>query len=556
MRIRSDQFGGFLVMKGLIDEEKLERALSIQRVVPEKLGQHFVREGYLSEEQMLQALADFSQVPLLQQEDAKPDPREVRQIPEAVARRAAVVPLWRGEGNELLLACQGPVPRSLLQSISRLARGPVKLVLVPDRQLRKLQQAAYTRGVDTKIDFRSQTFDTEDINVIVEILEKLLIRAIAQSRSVSDMHFEPEKGGFLVRFREDGMLRRVESLSLALGEKLISRIKVLANLDIAEHRAPQDGSFAFKPTRIPVQIEPVNIRVSVLPVIYGEKAVMRVLPPHDEKVSLDRLGMVPETLERFKQILRLPHGLILVTGPTGSGKSTTLYGALQMLRSVTHNISTLEDPVELTLQGVNQTQVDNTERLDFAAGLRSILRQDPDIIMVGEIRDQDTLRTSLRASITGHLVLSTLHTNDAPTAFNRMLDMGGEPFLVAQSVRVVLAQRLVRMVCPYCLQPHPVTRAELDLLGLREAEPGSFSVQRGSGCDECLGTGYSGRLGLFEILVMDEEIRTLVSRRETPHQLALAARANGNYRSLFEDAVEKVQAGLTTPEEVLRVTIE
>ncbi|TWI76725.1 type IV pilus assembly protein PilB [Desulfobotulus alkaliphilus] len=552
-----DRFGGFLVQKGLISQACLERVLSIQKVVPEKIGQLLVREGLLTEDRLMQALSEFTRIPLYDGNGASSvSPEILRLVPEKMARRAGVMPLFRNTKNELLLACNGPVPRAMLQNISRLAKGEVRLVLVTERQLRKLQQLAYAKDVDTRIDFRNQSMDLDDLNLVVELLEKILVRAVSQN-NVSDIHFEPEMDGFAIRFREDGMLRRVESLPLAMGQKLTSRIKVLANLDIAERRAPQDGSFVFRPSLLKVEMEAVNMRVSVLPVHYGEKAVIRILPPHDEEIRLNAMGMDSESLEKFSKVLKSPHGLILVTGPTGSGKSTTLYGSLQMLRSERTNITTLEDPVELTLRGINQTQVDGGQRMDFASGLRAILRQDPDIIMVGEIRDAATLQVSLRAAITGHLVLSTLHTNDAPSSFSRLMDMGGESFLVAVSVRAILAQRLVRLVCAHCSEPRPVTRAELDMLGLRHLSPGSFDVKRSSKpCDLCGGKGYAGRTGLYELLLVDEALREKTMHGATSHEIAKVARAGGNYRSLLEDGIEKVKMGLTTPEEILRVTME
>ena len=556
IRRKQERFGGHLVEKGLITREQLQRVLSIQKVVPEKIGQLLVRENLLSEDEVLRALSDYTRIPLYDGNGTQAvEPGVVRLVPEKMARRAGVMPLFRNGSNELLLACNGPVAGIMLQNISRLAKTPVKLVLVTERRLRKLQQMAYARETDTTIAFTGQPSESDDINLVVEMLEKLVVRAITRS-NVSDIHCEPETDGFLIRFRADGMLQRVESLPRNLGQKMISRIKVLAGMDIAENRAPQDGSFVFRPTRLAVEIDPVNVRVSVLPVQYGEKAVLRLLPPHDEHVRLDSLGMDARTLEQMQRILASPHGLILVTGPTGSGKSTTLYGGLQMLRSETKNITTLEDPVELTMRMVNQTQVDGGARLGFASGLRSILRQDPDIIMVGEIRDQDTLRVSLRAAITGHMVLSTLHTNDSPSAFSRLLDMGGEPFLVAVSVRAVLAQRLVRLVCPHCKEQQAVTRAELDMLGLEDIPEGSFMVQRSRPpCELCAGKGYSGRVGLFELLVVDDEIKDMIMHGATATEIARAGRASGTYHTLMEDGVEKIRLGLTTPEEVLRVTM-
>lgn len=554
MLTRLDRFGEYLISRQMITREDLARLLSIQKAVPEKIGQLAAREGLISEKECMRALSEYLGIPLAEGNEAIKDPEMTRLIPEKMARLAGIAPLGRGENGILLLACNGPVSQSIMQNLSRLARCRVKLVLVTERQLKKLQQGAYAREISTRIDWGVRQTDGDSLGFVVEMLEKIIVRAVAAG-NVSDIHFEPEFDEVLVRFREDGMLRRAESLPLSMARNVISRIKVLANLDIAEHRTPQDGAFAFRPTKLDVQIDAVNMRVSILPVIRGEKAVLRILPPHDEPVPLDSIGMDEWTVGEFQRQLMSPHGLILVTGPTGSGKTTTLYGCLQLLRSETTNVTTLEDPVELTLRGINQTQIEGSDKISFTSALRAILRQDPDIIMVGEIRDGDTLQVSLRAAITGHLVLSTLHTNDAPSAFSRLLDMGGEPFLLAVSVRAVLAQRLVRLSCPNCRAPHPVTTAELRMLGLTDEKEGAFSVQRGTGCEFCRRKGYHGRLGIFELLQVDDALRTLVARRSDIQEMVQCARRNKVYRSLMEDGIEKVKQGLTTPEEIRRVTM-
>ena len=417
-------------------------------------------------------------------------------------------------------------------------------------KIKKLQNHYYSKGFDTSIKPEA-ALKSENTTFIIELFEKIMIRAI--NMGASDIHVEPETDELAIRFRIDGQMKRTEILPRDVSSRLISRIKVMAALDISERRKAQDGSFQFVPRLLNLSIDKVNVRVSTLPVINGEKAVLRLLPPHDEIIEMKGLGMKPAMLDEFYQGLAAPYGIVLVTGPTGSGKSTTLYGSLQSLRSETTNITTIEDPVELSLRGINQTQVDSGEKLSFADALRAILRQDPDIIMVGEIRDPETLNISLRAAVTGHLVLSTLHTNDAPSAFSRMVDMGAEPFLVAASVRAVLAQRLVRRVCKACAKRRRIRPSELTMLGLPEDT--GFEVTRGEGCHECT-NGYRGRMGIFELLTMDDTVREMIMAGATFEQIRDHAAKNTGYRNMRTDGIEKVRQGLTTPEEIARVTIE
>ena len=535
-----ERFGEFLVSKGAISREALSRLLATQRMVREKLGAIAVREGLLDEEQLTVHLAEFLGIPLFGDAVETIEKGILQIIPVKMALKADVLPVGLGDNGELLLACSGPLPKSMLQTISRLARRQVRLALTSPRRLKKMQNLFFSRQFDTSIQL-NRRIEVEDNAFIIELLEKIMVRAI--TAGASDIHIEPEREALIIRLRLDGLLHQTERLPFDLSAKLISRIKVLAGMDIAERRKPQDGAFYFSPQVLDVEIGGANVRVSTLPVVDGEKAVMRLLPPHDEVIDLDRLGMDAGMLENFKHHLRLPHGILLVTGPTGSGKSTTLYGALQLLRTETTNITTIEDPVELTVRGINQTQVDRGEKISFAGALRAILRQDPDIIMVGEIRDPETLTIALRAAITGHLVLTTLHTNDAPSAFNRMVDMGAEPFLVAASVRAVLAQRLVRTVCPHCAAPQPLSGAEAAMLGL--ADEGR-SIRRGGGCDHCH-LGYRGRMGIFEYLPVTDALRRLILDRAAGEVVRRQAVSETGFATLRQDGVAKMLAGLTTP---------
>ncbi|WP_300672548.1 type II/IV secretion system protein [Desulfoluna sp.] len=546
-----ERFGEYLVSRELVSRDALTGLLATQRLVKERIGLLAVREGLITDDQLAEALSGHLGIPLMGEMVTNIERGVVEAIPKKMALKAEVLPVGTGEKGELLLACSGPVPKGVLQNMSRLARRQIRLVLTTPKKLKKMQNLFFSRDYDTSIKINTAVA-VEDIGFGIEIVEKILLRAVNQG--ASDIHVEPGKEALIVRFRVDGVMFKTETLPFDLASKIISRIKVLSSLDIAEKRKPQDGSFAFAPRTLNVDIDPVNIRVSILPVIHGEKAVLRILPPHDEAVDLAGIGMKKDLYERFVESLQLPHGIVLVTGPTGSGKSTTLYGALKLLRSDTINITTLEDPVELTMQGINQTHISGSEKISFADGLRSILRQDPDVIMVGEIRDAETLNVSLRAAITGHMVLSTLHTNDAPSAFSRLQDMGAEPFLVAASVRAVLAQRLVRRVCPACRETVEISRLEKEMLGLPLDE--TFTFNRGRGCPECAHRGYRGRCGLFELFFMEDEIKEMVVEGRSFGELAEYATEHLGFTTLRQDGIEKIRQGITTPEEVMRVTME
>lgn len=377
----------------------------------------------------------------------------------------------------------------------------------------------------------------------VRLVQELLDRAVRGK--VSDLHFEPSGNGVTVRFRLDGILEVVQEIPDRMRAEVLSRIKVMASLDIAEKRRPQDGRIRFQHMG-----KPIDVRVSTLPTEHGEKIVLRILDQSAVELDLDKLGFGRERLETFERTFRLPYGMILITGPTGAGKSTTLYSVLKRLRSPKVNITTVEDPIEYRLEGIVQTAVKPEIDLTFAKALRTILRQDPNVIMVGEIRDQETAEIAVRAALTGHLVLSTLHTNDAPSAVTRLIDMGIEPFLVSSAVNLIVAQRLVRRVCPVCSAPDPRAASLLHALGA----PGlRGDWRRGSGCVSCAHQGYKGRVGIFEVLPMSEPIRALVAERADANRLRDQALLEG-MSTLRQEALAKAQSGETSLEEVLRET--
>ncbi len=381
---------------------------------------------------------------------------------------------------------------------------------------------------------------------IIKLVNLFITRAV-EGRA-SDIHIEPFEDELKVRYRIDGVLHDIESVPKKLQAAIVSRIKIIAKLNIAERRLPQDGRI-----RIKIGEKEIDIRVSTIPVLYGESVVMRLLDRESVVIDLNILGFSPRTLSAFDQLIKKPNGIILVTGPTGSGKTTTLYGALDKINSPDKKIITVEDPVEYQLKGVNQIQVKPQIGLNFANTLRHIVRQDPDIIMIGEIRDLETAEIAIQSALTGHLVFSTLHTNDAPSAITRLLDMGVENFLLSSTIRGILAQRLVRVICMDCKErdPSTVDKEQLNILGIR----GDSTLYRGKRCEKCAFTGYFGRSGIFELLLVDDDIRTLILRNADSNQIREAARRHG-MKTLLEDGAEKVKAGITTLSEVLRVTQE
>ncbi len=415
-----------------------------------------------------------------------------------------------------------------------------------ERLRRLISEVQEEEEVQTSIEVGARGEDLlrkRESDPTVRFVDRVLLKAI--SVGASDVHFEPYDDEVLVRLRMDGVLHEYTKTSPSRYAEIVSRIKIMANLNVAERRVPQDG-------KIPLRVggKEYDVRVSVVPTVFGERAVLRILDRSRGLLKLEELGLSEEDLPKVERLISKPHGIVLITGPTGAGKSTTLYAMLLKIKNPKRNIITIEDPVEYQIKGIGQIQVNPKVGLTFAAGLRSVLRQDPDVIMVGEIRDAETAEISVQAALTGHLVLSTLHTNDAPSAITRLADMGVEPFLIASTLEGVISQRLVRRVCPRCKKPYKPPKEVLEKLGLNPE--GDYTFYRGEGCEHCLGTGYRGRVGLFEVLELDEDLKKLIVKTQDANEIRKLAKEKG-FKTLLEDGARKVLEGVTTPEEVLAV---
>jgi len=428
----------------------------------------------------------------------------------------------------------------------------VKIKILPKEEFNKLLQDKISQEVPEE-----ETEEKEEVKVIYDLLQNLdtdsptvklvnqiLLKAI--NVGASDIHFEPYEDEAIVRIRMDGELHEYIKIPPLKYSEVVSRIKVLSNLNVAEKRIPQDGKFHIK-----VGSKDYDVRVSVVPTVFGERVVLRLLDKSGNLLTLQELGLSSEDLNKVERLISKPYGIVLVTGPTGAGKSTTLYAMLQKLKSPRKNIITIEDPVEYQIKGISQIQVNPKVGLTFASGLRSILRQDPDIIMVGEIRDKETAQIAVQAALTGHLVLSTLHTNDAPSAVTRLKDMEIEPFLISSSLEGVIAQRLVRKICPHCKVSYKPTPEELRELGLDPNK--EYTFYKGQGCEHCFGTGYKGRIGIFEVLELDEELKKLIAKTQDSNVIKEKAKEKG-FKTMLQDGIEKILKGITTSEEVLAVT--
>ena len=548
-----------------LTEAQLGEALAQQRENGAPIGEILITLRYVTREQYLEALARQFDLPFL---SALPrtsvNSELLAKIPLAFAKRYELVPLVEERG-QVPVAIANPLNLHLIDDVRLLTGAPVTPVLASSEAIEDVLHAQYEQAQETAeeviedldstrlnqlAESIEETTDlltaTEDAPII-RLLNSLMFRAVKER--ASDIHIEPYEREVVVRYRIDGVLHNVLTPPKRVHAALISRVKIMAGLDIAERRTPQDGRIGIR-----IGDREVDIRVSIIPVANGERAVLRLLDKEHLLLDLNQLGFSPAHLERFDQLIRLPHGILLVTGPTGSGKTTTLYAALSQINTPDKNILTIEDPIEYQLKGIGQMQINSKIHLTFANSLRSILRQDPDVILVGEIRDAETAEISIHAALTGHLVFSTLHTNDASGAVTRLVDMGIEPFLVASSVAAIVAQRLVRTICPTCRQTYAPAPEELARLGLDGRPDGRpITLARGAGCPTCAGSGYRGRVAIYEILVVDDQIRRLIMAKADAGALRDAAVAAG-MRTLRLDGMAKVLQGVTTAEEVLRVT--
>jgi type IV pilus assembly protein PilB len=550
--------GQRLIEAGLINETQLQAALREQARTKEYLGRILIRLGYVSEEAVAAALAAQARAKYVDLGQYSPQPEAAKLVPENFARQHHLVPLSY-VGKSLVVAMANPLDIITIDELRRLSKGPVEVVGAAQSQVLEALDRAYGVGVGAGwnevveqslrqvVGRRGGAAGAESEVAqeppIIRLVESLISRGIQEG--ATDIHVEPEERLVRNRFRIDGILRQGPDIPKELQGAVIARLKVSANLDIAESRLPQDGRMDFQ-----FGGRQVDIRVSTFPTIRGENLVLRILDRAKLVLGLEQLGFSPDHLTLFKRLLQSPNGIILVTGPTGSGKTTTLYSALSYLNAEERNIITIEDPVEYEIPGIRQSQVNVKAGLTFATGLRHLLRQDPDVIMVGEMRDEETTDIAIRGALTGHLVFSTLHTNSASGAIPRLADMGTAPFLLASALLLVVGQRLVRTICINCKEEDDPDPALLRRLGL-QAKEDQLKFYRGKGCDKCGSSGYRGRIGIFELLRVGQELTPLILERADSGSIQRAARAQG-MRTLLEDGIRKALRGTTTLEEVAR----
>jgi type IV pilus assembly protein PilB len=566
MKKSRDKLGQILLNEKIITEEHLQKAMEVQKKEGTKLGDIFISLGLASEKDIVIAIAKQLSIPYASYSKDLLKPAEGQDlfnlVPEEYARRHMLLPISK-HLNSLTVAFVDPLDLITIDNLRHMTGCEINPIIATKADLQRAIDEFYGRE-DLLKDAISDSYELEEFKAektgneqdlsldelisraeeapIVKLVDLLLMQAIKDR--VSDIHIEPFKSKINIRYRIDGVLYEIPPPAKHLLPALVSRIKILSDLDIAERRLPQDGSFFVK-----VEKKGIDIRVSTVPTIYGEKVVMRILDKSATPLDLGELGFQAKELEDFRKAIVSPHGLILVTGPTGSGKTTTLYAALNEIKSPHKNICTVEDPVEYKLEGINQVQIKPRIGLTFANALRSFLRQDPDIIMVGEVRDLETAQICIRSSLTGHLVLSTLHTNDAPSAISRLVDIGIEPYLTSSSLILVAAQRLVRKLCPECKEAYETTPKIMSDFGIKQE-----LLYKPKGCDYCSHTGYRGRIAIYEIIVINDKLKELISRGAGLGEIKSLVREIG-VNSLTSAGIKKVEEGISSIEEVLSTTM-
>lgn len=562
-RARTESLGQILLDEGVVTREQLEKAMQLQHRSGGHLGRILVEQGVVTEKQLAKGLSVQWGLDVIDLSTVEIDSDVVKVIPQHIAQRHKVLAISKTK-RKLRLAIADPLNVVALDDVRLVTGLEIEAVVAAEDEILAGISRYYVGNESLEeamrqaanIDLEATETREEDISIealrtlteeapVVRLVNLIIGQAI--SDGASDIHIEPHRRALHVRYRIDGVLHDVMTPPKAVQHAMVSRIKIMANVDIAERRLPQDGRI-----HVVIESKEYDLRVSTLPTVFGEKVVMRILDQSTAKTGLNKLGFTVAMLETWEEMASKPYGMILVSGPTGSGKTTTLYATLHKINSLEKNIMTVEDPVEYQLGRVNQIQVNPKAGLTFASGLRSFLRQDPDIIMVGEIRDRDTAEIAIQASLTGHLVLSTIHTNDAPSATTRLMDMGIEPFLITSSVTAVLAQRLARTICPHCKESYVPPVEALHRLGLQPESGEEIVFYRGKGCDRCKGSGYKGRTGIFELLVMSEPIRELVLKGVSANEIRVQAVSEG-MKTLREDGILKVLEGSTTVDELLRV---
>ena len=553
------RIGEILTQKGYITDEQMSQALAYQKEHRDKrVGRILMELGYVTETQVLEALADRLHLTIVHVAELNVELKAVELVDRELAEKNLILPV-KVENRRMTLVTNDPLNYFALEEVRQQSGCDLEILLSEEGSLRQAisyyfaEVQARKVAKRTNVEFstvREDDLEIEDLTEsndeapVIQLLNSLIERAIKSG--ASDIHVEPFENETRIRMRIDGVIMEYVTIQKNIHAPLIARIKILANLDIAERRVPQDGHF-----RVMLDQGFVNIRVSVLPTVFGEKAVLRVLASAGKLDHAGQFGMDDYSYNQFLPMLNVPNGIIYITGPTGSGKSTTLYMVLEYLSGRNVNISTIEDPVEKNLPGVNQTQVNPVAGMTFDIGLRALMRQDPDIIMVGETRDGETAGTSVRAAITGHMVLSTLHTNDAVSSIVRLEDMGVETYLVANSLVGLVAQRLLRKVCPECGKEVDTTERERIFLGEDVKK-----IRRGSGCPHCSNTGYRGRIAIHEVLAVDNEIRRMIVRKASVEEISTYGREVRKMRTLKESGLELIRKGITTPEELMKVSYE
>lgn len=596
----SERLGELLLKRNFLSQDQLKKALNEQKIKGGRLESNLIRLGYIKEDELLSLLSSQYRVPSIKLSKIEINPNVIKLIPSSTAKKYFIIPVNR-IGPKLTLAMADPSNIVVIDEIKFMTGFDVEAVVASEMEIIDAIKKYYGAGsgiagkgnvsfqaIDYTLDedkapstngellidddlVHVEDFDAlvhgavDNVEVIetqmspeemgeiegpiIKIVNGVLIKAI--KLGASDIHFEPYEKSFRVRYRIDGVMRREMSLPIQIKNAIVSRLKIMAKLDIAEKRLPQDGRIKLRLAKG----REMDFRVSTIPILFGEKVVLRLLDKSALQLDMTKLGFEESSLVDLKSAIHKPVGMILVTGPTGSGKTTTLYSALSELNKETENIITAEDPIEYNFMGINQVQMHEEIGLTFASALRSFLRQDPDIIMVGEVRDFETAQIAIQAALTGHLVLSTVHTNDAPGTINRLIDMGIEPFLISSAVILILAQRLARKVCEECREPAKVHPQLLIDLGVAPDEVKSFPVYKGKGCSICDNTGYKGRIGLYEAMVMKEEIKELILSRASTSEIKKEAMRLG-MKTLRQSGIIKIREGMTTIEEVLRTTID
>jgi type IV pilus assembly protein PilB len=566
------RIGQILVDMGFITDDQLEVVLDEQRRQPgEKLGKIAEHNGLITDEQLSQALAEQLNMQVINLEDHELTDQVRNEITDTMAQMYRIIPIARDDNTLTIATCE-PQNLSIQDELRTFLGLDIRILVATERAVNKALERYYNAGGESVERLVRELEDDVELKKAAEALDNMTTayditsaEALAESAPVrkllnmilllaikdhaSDIHLEPFEDEFRIRIKADGVLFEMVPPPRHLANAIVTRIKVMANLDIAERRLPQDGRI-----ELVVGGHPVDLRVSVLPTMFGESVVMRVLDRSVVSLDLNKVGMDPPTMKLFRDVIAKPNGIVLVTGPTGSGKTTTLYSALAELNSIEDKLITTEDPVEYQMDGIVQIPIDSEIGVTFAACLRAILRQDPDVILVGEIRDLETAEIAVQASLTGHMVFSTLHTNDAPSSITRMKDMGIPTFLITATVEAILAQRLVRRICSQCRDEIEVSDDVLTDMGIKRSELNGRKIYRGKGCDLCNNTGYKGRVGLFELLIMNDELRDMIMANASIDALRDAARGHGMV-SLREAGINFMFEGTTTADEVIRETI-